>query len=434
MPQIFNYILIALIGGVASFLVNRSVAVFNDGLRPILPEYLEGRITRKELAATSFALNFGLVIGFGIPISLGTTIIIGHSLLLAADMIGTWMPDSKKGAVLAGIVGAVYSVAIMVGLEMVVKVFSLLPVNFLDSMSLIAKPVAIAMAVFPAVAVGQQHGIKKAVITFGFTMAAYLLVARFGQIPMGGGVVATISPEGISLMAGMLVMIYFAMSSKGPDGEGSNAMLVSLFGERVGRIKKNLPWFCLMGGMLSMASSMGLLAVHALPHQLMVDGKIGEAALATIARAIGFIPLVFSTAIVTGVFALAGTTMVYGIGLLLYGNPLFAFAGGVCCMFLEVMLITVVARFLDRFPGVRDMGEHIRHSLSTVIGTALLIGSAFACNAIAPTLGFYWLIGVLLINRMAKKKMVEVAIGPVATIILGIMVNLLFLVGLFVPA
>ena len=62
-----------------------------------------------------------------------------------------------------------------------------------------------------------------------------------------------------------------------------------------------------------------------------------------------------------------------------------------------------------------------------------LAGSTFACNAIAPTLGFYWLIGVLLINRMAKKKIVEVAIGPVATIVLGIMVNLLFLAGLFVP-
>lgn len=80
----------------------------------------------------------------------------------------------------------------------------------------------------------------------------------------------------------------------------------------------------------------------------MPDSKKG-AVQATIAWAMGFIPLVFSTAIVTGMFALT--------------------------------------RFLDRFPAVQNMGEYTRHSLSTIIATALLIGSgsAFACNAIAPT-------------------------------------------------
>lgn len=84
-----GYVLIALIGGFASILANKGVAVFNDGLRPIVPEYLEGRMDKKALAATSFALSFGLVIGFGIPVSIAATIILIHSVLLGTDIIGT---------------------------------------------------------------------------------------------------------------------------------------------------------------------------------------------------------------------------------------------------------------------------------------------------------------------------------------------------------
>jgi len=63
-------VIIALIGALASIMANKGIAVFNDGLRPIMPEHIEGRMSRKELAATSFAMSFGLVIGFGIPFSL----------------------------------------------------------------------------------------------------------------------------------------------------------------------------------------------------------------------------------------------------------------------------------------------------------------------------------------------------------------------------
>jgi len=79
MEFVLKYVIIALLGALASILANKGVAVFNDGLRPIVPEYLEGRIDKKALAATSFALSFGLVIGFGIPVSVAASIILVHS-------------------------------------------------------------------------------------------------------------------------------------------------------------------------------------------------------------------------------------------------------------------------------------------------------------------------------------------------------------------
>lgn len=112
---LINYILIGAVGGVGAILANRGIAVFNDGLRPIMPEYIEGKITRKELAATSFAVSFGLIIGFGIPVSIGSTILVAHSILLASDVIGTWTPDSKWGSTIAGVIGAIYGVGLLFG-------------------------------------------------------------------------------------------------------------------------------------------------------------------------------------------------------------------------------------------------------------------------------------------------------------------------------
>lgn len=47
METILRYVIIAAVGALASILANQSIAVFNDGLRPVLPEYLEKRMTAR---------------------------------------------------------------------------------------------------------------------------------------------------------------------------------------------------------------------------------------------------------------------------------------------------------------------------------------------------------------------------------------------------
>lgn len=45
-------------------------------------------------------------------------------------------------------------------------------------------------------------------------------------------------------------------------------------------------------------------------------------------------------------------------------------------------------------------------------------------------IGALFVIGILLLNRMSKKPIVELAIGPVATIAFGILLNLLIIIKL----
>ena len=60
-----------------------------------------------------------------------------------------------------------------------------------------------------------------------------------------------------------------------------------------------------------------------------------------------------------------------------------------------------------------------------------LIGSAMAGEKIAPGMGFFWVMGFYLLNRIAKKPLVELAVGPIGVIALGILVNILHIFGLW---
>ncbi|AZP04780.1 YhfT family protein [Jeotgalibaca ciconiae] len=430
--DIVQLLIVGALGALAAMLSNTGIAVFNDGLRPVIPEYLDKKIGKKELAATSFAVSFGLVIGFGIPVSIGASIILVHSLLLMTDIIGTWTPDGKKGIIIAGVIGAVYGIGLTLGLQAVVDLFGMMPVNVLDALGAVGNPIVIGFAVFPGVAVAYQHGFKKGAITLAGSTLALFLVKRFGTFQINETTSFTLSAEGIALLVGMIFMIVYAVQVKGETDE--NQTLVSIFVERVQRIKKNWILLSVAGGLVSAATSLSIIAGDPISLNLLGEGKFGEAALAAFARGIGFIPLVFSTAIVTGVYSPAGTTFVYTAGILLHGNPILAFVAGAVIMFIEVNLLSGAAKGLDRFPGVREMGEHIRTAMNRVLEIALLIGGAVASEQMAPGIGYFWVFGVYLLNKTANKPLVDMAVGPVAAIALGIIVNILYLLGLFVPA
>lgn len=425
-------VIVGLLGAMAAILANSGIAVFNDGLRPILPEFLEGRINKRELAATSFAISFGLVIGFGIPVSIGASIILVHSLLLMTDIIGAWTPDGKKGMIIAGVIGAIYGIGLTLGLEFIVEAFNYLPINFLDALGAVGAPIVVAFAVFPAVAVANQHGFKQGGITFLATMLALFLVKRFGRFTINENATITISAEGIALLVGMIFMIYFAVRIKGNSTE--NQDLLGVFAERVKRIRKYSVVLALTGGLVAAATSLSVIGGDPISLNLMANGQFNEAALAAFARAIGFIPLVFSTAIVTGVYSPAGATFVYVAGLLLHGQPILAFIVGTGIMFVEILLLNSAAKTLDKYPGVRDMGEHIRTAMNRVLELALLVGGAVASEQIAPGIGYFWVFGAYLLNKQSNKPIVDMAVGPVAAIALGIIVNILYVIGLYVPA
>lgn len=431
-----RYVVIALIGGLAAILSNKGIAVFNDGFRPIVGQYFNKEISRKELAAMSFAISFGLVVGFGIPTSIAASIILIHCLLLTTDIIGSFCPDSKVGWIVAGVIGAVYGLLVLVGLEFVVELFAMLPYNFTNELGSVSNYVTVAFAIFPAVGVAYQHGFKKGLITAGVTLLVYFVFKRWGSFAIGSSTV-TLNAEGMAMLGGMIMMIVFAAQAKGT--ENTNQALTEGFEGNVARIRKNWYFLAAIGGLIAMGTSLEMLAGDPASLALLAEHEYTNAALTAAARAIGFIPLVFTTAIVTGVYGAAGCTFVFVVGLLLHGHPFFALVAGAAVMIVEVLLIDLFAKLMDRFPGVKDMGEYVRTSMNKVLEIALLAGGVVAAEAMAGAacgysgIGALFVIGTFLLNRKSKKPIVDLAIGPVACIIFGILLNLLLVIRLVLP-
>ena len=427
-----QYLVIALLGALSAILVNQGIAVFNDGFRAIVPEFLEGRMNRKALAATSFAISFGLVIGFGIPVSIAASIILVHSILLGTDIIGTFCPSGKKGIVLSGVVGAIYGIGIVYGLQFVVDLFAKLPVNFLEPLKMVGTPITVAFAVFPALVVAYQFGYKKGLITGIIALLVRQITVMYGTFKIGENTIK-LDQGGMALLAGMIIMIAFAMKEK-PDENATKVDLTAIFAERVKRIKKNLPILAVMGGLISVATSLCLLAGDPISLNLLAEGKNVEAAMTAFARGIGFIPLVATTAISTGVYAPAGMTFVFVVGLLI-SNPLIAFIAGAAVMAIEILLLDVLAKLMDKFPGVRKCGDNIRTAMSKVLEVALLVGGMMAAQAMAPGFGLFMVVGLYVLNKTSKKPIVDMAVGPVGAIGVGILINILYLIGLYqIPA
>ncbi|MDC9598396.1 YhfT family protein [Xenorhabdus anantnagensis] len=428
--------LLATIGAIAAMMANRGIAVFHDGLRPLLPEYLEGRMSRKALAATSFALSIGLVVGFGIPFSLTAPIVLVHSLLLGTDMIGIWCANSRRGFIASGIIGALYAIALLAGLRSVVELFAMLPVNFTDDLKKVGDPIVACFALFPAMVVGYQYGYRKGLLVMLTALVGYLATKAIGPLSFGGMIEKPVSldPNGAALLLSMIAMFYFAMRERptqSAEQKGANEVLVGLFSTRIERIQKNKWLLILCGGLTASAATMSfsLLAEGPVSLQLMAQGEQTNALLVALARAISFIPLVGTTAIATGVYSPNGMKFVFVAGLAT-NNPWIAFIAGGITMFVEIQLLAKIAIWLDKYPGVKACSGHIRTAITKMLEVALLVGAMIASNAILPGMGFMIVAGIYLLNRTSKRPLVEMAIGPIATIAVGILANLLFLLGI----
>lgn len=426
-----EYIIIGAIGGLASYLANQNIAVFNDGLRPIVPEYKEGRMDRKALFATSFALSFGLVIGFGIPFSLTTSIVLIHSVLLGTDIIGTMFNDKKRVSVLMSIiVGILYSVGLLMGLQFIVDLFAKLPINFISSLSQLGSPIIITFSIFPILVIAHQYGIRKGLTAVIGTILIRQFIAYYGVISFNNSTIK-LNPDGMALFTAMIFMLIFATQEKTEKGTATNAALLGIFAERIATIKKNIWILATMGGLIACAVSLHLLAGDPISLNLLAENKTLEAGIAALARSIGFIPLVGATAITTGVYAPAGMTFIFAAGLFV-SNPLLAFTLGFGVIVLEILGLEKIALFLDKFPGIKKCGDQIRSSMSLVLEFSLTVGAMLAAHAMAPNFGFLLVGASVTLNKCLKKPLVPpIAVGPISVIFTGLLINILNIIGLF---
>lgn len=431
--NVLTIIVMASLGGIAAYLANQNIAVFHDGLRPMFPAYLSNAMDRKTLFATSFALSFGLVIGFGLPTSIAGKIIIVHTILLATDIIGTMFPDTGKNKWYAAAVGALFGVVLLFGMQAIIDALKILPIDFTGNLGTVGSLIILAFSVFPAIAVAYQAGIVSGGVVLALIMIVKQVTVLFGKFVINDVTIA-LNADGMALLVGIIAMVVVAArQKKTADGNATTAFAV--FTKNIERIKNNMVVLALSGGIVALATTLLLIAEGPASLTLMAEGQYAQAAIVALGRTLGFIPLVMTTAIVSGVYSPAGTKLIHVPAILFINMGIVGLAGsfvtGAIIMVVEVLLLGFIAQGMDRFPGMKDLGDNTRTAMSKVLDLALLVGGMLAANAIAPSIGYIWVIGLYFLNQASKKPLSTMAIGPIGAISMGIIVNVLHLIGLF---
>jgi hypothetical protein len=429
---------------------HRALAVFNDGTRPFLLDFVRGESTRSATTAVSFGLSAGFIFGLGAPMALSSGVLNPWLLFLPTDVLGILSPRKW----LAPLLGAAWGALVVFGLGGANTVAHRLPVDFLTALQQMSNPILYLFTLFPVLAVSRQFGRLRGGIVG--VVELVLVVATMKLWP-------SVFAGSIAMAAGVLMLIGFAASrdlrqrraerseragrdvadpadaAAGPEaadkGEGAGEdddPMASLFGASAARLRRYLPLFMVLGAGVCLLAQMHIFGGGEATSFLIAKHEYGSAAQVDFYRVFGFIPLIATTALASGAYGIAGFTLVYPIGYLL-PNPWLAVLCGALVLAAEVLLLSRLGRLLSAFPSVRDSSEHLRGAITETLGLAILFGSLMAANTMGAGLGILVVGGLYLLNEAMGRPVIRMAAAPAAVIAGGILLNVLYWLHLFTP-
>ncbi|POX38000.1 permease [Streptomyces sp. Ru73] len=433
LPQQLTVIVLC---ALTAFISHLALAVFNDGVRPFMLDFIQGRTTRSATTAVSFGLSAGFIFGLGAPMALSTGVLNPWLVFLPTDILGILSP--KKW--LAPLLGAVWGAVIVFGLNGANGLAHDLPVDFLTAMQQMSTPILFLFTLFPVLAITKQFGKVRGGIAGVVELA--LVVATMKLWP-------NVFAGAVAMAVGVLMLIGFAVAkdlrqrraeraeraAQGDDpAEEADAddPMASLFSASATRLRKHLPLFMLLGAGVCLLAQMHIFGGGEATSFLIAKGDYGGAAQVDFYRVFGFVPLIATTALASGAYGIAGFTLVYPIGYLL-PNPWLAVVCGALVFAVEVLALSWIGRVLGRLPSVRDSSEHLRGAISDSLQLAILFGSLMAANAMGGGLGILIVGGLYLLNEAMGRVVVRMAAAPAAVLVGGIILNVLYWLDLFIP-
>ena len=435
-------IIVASLCALTSLASHLGRAVFHDGIRPIMPEYYQGRMKRAEMTSVAFGLSAGFVVSVGFAFTLSSNLLNPWLLFLPTDVLGVLAPKSWLAAVL----GAGWGIGVTAFFGALNTLFKLLPINMLDALGALSSPVIAGFALFPVLAIFSQFGWKKGVVALALELIARQL-AELNIITVGG---TPIYAEALEMFIGVLMLVSFAVAKDlgaKKDDTGEN-----IFEANTKRIFNSLPLLMVIGGLVALISNMKWFAGSEVDFQLLSQiystgnkGQLMSVAVADFVRGLAFLPLIVTTSLTSGVYGIVGLTFVYPVGYwlapALFGEGFFghimAFVLGALTILAEVSALRLVGMGLEKFPSIREASDNIRTSMNSVLEIALLIGSAMAALNMNPAgvegqnwLAFAIFVSLYMINETLGRPIIRLASSPLAAIVTGILVNIFYLIHL----
>ncbi|MFI9229774.1 YhfT family protein [Streptomyces rimosus] len=428
-----------------AFLAHLALAVFNDGVRPFLLDFVQGRTTRSATTAVSFGLSAGFIFGLGAPMALASGVLNPWLLFLPTDILGLLAPKKWLAPLLGGAWGSV----VVFGLRGANDVAHDLPVDFLTALQQMAAPILFLFTLFPVLAITKQ---------FGKLLGGLAGVVELALVVLTMKVWPNVFAGAPAMAVGVLLLIGFAVArdvrqrraaeravagTVSPTGEETPVVtagrpskdvdpMASLFGASAARLRRHLPLFMVLGAGICLLSQLHVFGGGEATSFLVAKGQYAEAAQVDFYRSLGFIPLIATTALASGAYGIVGFTLVYPIGYLL-PSPWPALVCGALVFAAEVLALSWIGKALGRLPSVRDSSEHLRGAIGDTLHLAILFGSLLAAHAMGGGLGILIAGGLYLLNEATGRVVVRMAAAPAAVVVTGIVLNVLYWLGLFTP-
>ncbi|MFH9122844.1 YhfT family protein [Streptomyces globisporus] len=413
-----------------AFIAHMALAVFNDGVRPFLLDFIQGRTTRSATTAVSFGLSAGFIFGLGAPMALSTGVLNPWLLFLPTDILGLLSPKKWLAPILGGAWGAV----VVFGLNGANNIAHDLPVDFLTAMQQMSTPILFLFTLFPVLAITKQFGRLRGAVAGVVEVALVVLTMKLWPNMFAGA---------LAMAVGVLMLIGLAVAKDLQQRQADRAARVvkevpaddpmaSLFSASAARLRRYLPLFMVLGAGVCVLAQMHVFGGGEATSFLIAKGQYAEAAQVDFYRVFGFIPLIATTALASGAYGIAGFTLVYPIGYLM-PNPFLAAVVGALVFAVEVLALSWIGKVLGKLPSVRDSSEHLRSAIGDTLQLAILFGSLMAANAMGGGLGILIVGGLYLFNEAMGRPVVKMAAAPAAVIVGGVLLNLLYWLDLFTP-
>ncbi|MEV8228957.1 YhfT family protein [Streptomyces sp. NPDC079167] len=413
-----------------AYISHMALAVFNDGVRPFLLDFIQGRTTRSATTAVSFGLSAGFIFGLGAPMALSTGVLNPWLVFLPTDILGMLSPRKW----LAPVLGAAWGAVVVFGLNGANNVAHDLPVDFLTAMQQMSTPILFLFTLFPVLAITKQFGRKWGGVAGVLELVLVVMTMKLWPNMFAGA---------LAMAAGVLMLIGLAVSKDVRQRRADRTSVVvedvpqddpmaSLFSASAARLRRYLPLFMVLGAGVCVLAQMHIFGGGEATSFLIAKGQYSEAAQVDFYRVFGFIPLIATTALASGAYGIAGFTLVYPIGYLM-PNPFVAAVVGALVFASEVLALSWIGRLLGKLPSVRDSSEHLRSAIGDALQLAILFGSLMAANAMGGGLGILVVGGLYLLNEAMGRPVVRMAAAPAAVIVGGILLNILYWLDLFTP-
>lgn len=411
--------LLGVLAASAVLAVNRTAAVYHDGLRTSIPEMWRIARSSRSLATYSYSISIGFIVAYALPYSLATGIIVIHILLLSADIIGLRL-ERRWVSVAAG-----FAFGVLVTLVIDIFVFGVQRIaGFGPSLEQLFTPLAYTFPLLVSVTIAHQYGLRPAVLSAALTVAIWKAADVLLQ---GGDLAAPLTSTGgaIALAVATVGMVLNTLRTSTPA-----AVDPAMYDEGVRRIQANWPYLIVPPVLIAAAASQGWLAGEPLQVVMLAVGSPEAAAAVAVFSAVGFLPLIALSGIMSGVWNQDGYPDWYlGAGYLL-GQPLLAALAGLVLVVVELVSLRPAARLLNTRQQLHGIGSAVRDALDEVPTLSILAGGVLAAIGLSGPFGASVVVASYAFNEAKGRPVMPLAVPVFAFLAVALLRGAARTVGL----